>query len=223
MRLKILIVIFLPFYWALQWTIHEGKALDDTPGWWTVISRFSTLEDAKNECLTNPECVGITKNQLGYELRKGSVLSSRQTSTTYMKSFIQWIEHTGKIMSGSGMDSFGTLDEAKNKCIDRLNNSNYFIFFFQTYEAYVTPICQGSLKIQSLKFNLYEELVESGEGQCNALYEPHNPQGVYYTKLSPADAIQTGPYVHGSFPNENTWTFYWYTEENFEIDITFEK
>lgn len=128
MRLKILIVIFLPFYWALQWTIHEGKALDDTPGWWTVISRFSTLEDAKNECLTNPECVGITKNQLGYELRKGSVLSSRQTSTTYMKSFIQWIEHTGKIISGSGLDSFGTLDEAKNKCIDRLNNSNYFIF-----------------------------------------------------------------------------------------------
>ena len=81
----------------------------------------------------------------------------------------------------------------------------------------------GTLEIQSLMFNLYEELVESGEGQCNALYEPHNPQGVYHAKLSPADAIQNGPYFHSSWPNENTWTFYRYTEENFEIDITFEK
>ena len=130
MRLKIFIVTFLPFYRALQWTIHEGKALDDTPGWYTVISTFSTLEDAKNECLTNPECVGITKDHnSGYELRKGTVLSPWQTSTTYMKSFIQWIEHTGKIMSGSQLDSFGTLDEAKNKCIDRLNNSKYFLVF----------------------------------------------------------------------------------------------
>ena len=81
----------------------------------------------------------------------------------------------------------------------------------------------GTLKIQSLKFNLCEELVESGEGQCNALYEPHNQQGVYYVRLSPADAIQNGPYFHSTLPKENTWTFYWYTEENFEIDITFQK
>ena len=129
MRLTILIVIFLPFYRALQWTIHEGKALDHTPGSSTVISAFSTLEDAKNECLTNPECGGITKVDSRYELRKGSVLTSWQTSTTYMKSFIQWIEHTGKIIGGSSLGSFGTLDEAKNKCIDRLNNSKYFLVF----------------------------------------------------------------------------------------------
>ena len=128
MRLKIFIVIFLPFYRALQWTIHESKALDSTPGFYTTISTSSTLEDAKNECLNNPECDGIVKDNSVYQLRKGKILTPWQTSTTYMKSFIQWTEHTGKVLSGSSLGSFDTLDAAKNKCIDRLNNSFWSLY-----------------------------------------------------------------------------------------------
>ena len=124
MRFKIFIVIFLPFYQALQWTIHGDKALDVTPGSSTTISTFSTLEEAKNECLNNPECGGITTNNGNYELRKGTVLTSWATSTTYMKSFVQWTEHPGKVLTGgSTLGSFDDVVQAKNKCIDRLNNS----------------------------------------------------------------------------------------------------
>ena len=123
MRFKIFIVTFLPFSLALQWTFHEDKALDVTPGSSTTISTFSTLEEAKNECLDNPECGGITHHQGNYQLRKGTVLTSWATSTTYMKSFVQWIEHPGKVLSGSSLGSFDDLVQAKNKCIDRLNNS----------------------------------------------------------------------------------------------------
>ena len=126
MRFKIFIVTFLPFYQALQWTSHGGKALDVTPGSSTTISTFSTLEEAKNECLDNPECGGITHHQGNYQLRKGTVLISWGGSTTYMKSFIQWIEHPGKVLSSGGLPGLGSFDDlvqAKNKCIDRLNNS----------------------------------------------------------------------------------------------------
>lgn len=42
-----------------------------------------------------------------------------------MKSLIQWSsEYTGKILGGDNLGSFDTLEEAKNKCIVRLNSTN---------------------------------------------------------------------------------------------------
>ena len=41
-----------------------------------------------------------------------------------MKSFIQWSsEYTGMVIDGPGIGSFDTLEEAKNKCVDRLKNT----------------------------------------------------------------------------------------------------
>ena len=211
MRFKIFIVIFLPFYQALQWTFHGDKALDVTPGSSTTISTFSTLEEAKNECLNHPECGGITTNNGDYELRKGTVLISWTTSTTYMKSFIQWIEHPGKVLSGSSLGSFNDLVQAKNKCIDRLNNSLFSEYDFSQFMT---------LELSKLNFNLCEEVLESGEGHCSGIIEPHCCGGEYHVKSNPANPA---PYFHGTWPNENSWTFYWYTEEDFEIDISFEK
>ena len=84
-----------------------------------------TLEDAKNECLENPECTGITKDASSdYQLKNGTFLVSNPGVTTYMKSLIQWSsEYTGKILGGDNLGSFDTLEEAKNKCIVRLNRT----------------------------------------------------------------------------------------------------
>ena len=140
MRFKIFIVTFLPFYRALQWTVHGDMALDVTSGSSTTISTFSTLEEAKNECLDNPECGGITHHQGNYQLRKGTVLTSWTSSTTYMKSFIHWIEHPGKVLSGSSLGSFDDLAQAKNKCIDRLNNSFFRVRLFPIYDLGIVKI-----------------------------------------------------------------------------------
>ena len=77
----------------------------------------------------------------------------------------------------------------------------------------------GILRIQRFHFNLCKELLESGEGQCNGVNEYDDKYRVKQGSL-----VET-PYFHGAFPNENSWIFYWYTgvDENFEIDITFEK
>ena len=86
------------------------------------LSDSSTLEDAKNECLENPECTGITKGASSdYQLKNGTLLVTAPGVTTYMKSLIQWSsEYTGKILGGDNLGSFDTLEEAKNKCIVRL-------------------------------------------------------------------------------------------------------
>ena len=49
-----------------------------------------------------------------------------------MKSFIQWSsKYTGMIIDGVGIGSFDTLEEAKNKCIDRLKNTKKLTFSIQ--------------------------------------------------------------------------------------------
>ena len=115
-------VAILPFCSGLQWTIHEGKALDLSPGagiytdqnysvhlncpvilsvdpWpgvHSIISNHATLEDAKTECLENPECDGITKIGSEYTTRKGTVLVPYD-ATSYMKSLVHWSdEYTGQ-------------------------------------------------------------------------------------------------------------------------------
>ena len=63
-------------------------------------------------------------------------------------------------------------------------------------------------------------MLESGDGECKGVYE--ESAGVY--KVKQGSAGQT-PYVHGAYPNENTWIFYRYTgvDEDFEVDFTFKK
>ena len=77
----------------------------------------------------------------------------------------------------------------------------------------------GILRIQRFHFNLCKELLESGEGQCNGVNEYDDKY-----RIKQGSSVET-PYFHEAYPDENSWIFYWYTgvDENFEIDITFEK
>jgi len=63
-------------------------------------------------------------------------------------------------------------------------------------------------------------MLESGDEECIGINEI--PAGVF--NLKQGSAGQT-PYVHGAYPNENTWIFYRYTgvDEDFEVDFTFEQ
>ena len=74
-----------------------------------------------------------------------------------------------------------------------------------------------TLEYSKLNFNLCEEVLETGEAHCSGIM---SLSGEYRVKSNPANPA---PYFHGAYPNENSWTFYWYTEEDFEIDISFEK
>ena len=72
-------------------------SVDPWPGVASIISNHATLEDAKTECLENPECDGITKIGSDYTVRRGAVLFSYGPSTSYMKSLVHWSdEYTGQ-------------------------------------------------------------------------------------------------------------------------------
>ena len=77
--------------WLVKWSV------DPWPGVASIISNHATLEDAKTECLENPECDGITKIGSDYTVRKGTVLFSYTGATSYMKSLVHWSdEYTGQ-------------------------------------------------------------------------------------------------------------------------------
>lgn len=91
MRFKICVFSFAVLCDAIEWIEHENKAFTGT------ISSFSTLDEAKENCLQMPECGGVTKNSLtDYELRKVSELKditgSYKPGTTWAKSLISGFE-----------------------------------------------------------------------------------------------------------------------------------